>query len=171
MNPIYNTILNSLGDLTIIDTLDDTIDRDTPSRIISIKDVNNLNINLIYKDIKNGINQYSFFSNKTNQFDRGNNSILCKINVRNTLNYIKKLIKLSSYGILFNTATSVKDITKSCSILYEIVLNKFLNLGLITNYRIMLDETTTSTEDLQMNIVRGAIYIQFNSQEIVQFNV
>jgi len=171
MNPIYNTILNSLGDLTIIDTLDDTIDRDTPSRIISIKDVNNLNINLIYKDIKSGINQYSFFSNKTNQFDRGNNSILCKINVRNTLNYIKKLIKLSSYGILFNTATSVKDITKSCSVLYEIVLNKFLNLGLITNYRIMLDETTTSTEDLQMNIVRGAIYIQFNSQEIIQFNV
>ena len=171
MNPIYNNILNSLGDLTIVDTLDDTIDRDTPSRIISIKDVNNLNVNLIYKDIKGGISQYSFFSNKTNQFDRGNNSILCKINVRNTLHYIKKLIKLSSYGILFNTATTIKDITNSCKVLYELVLNKFLSLGLITNYRIKLDETTTSPEDLQMNIVRGAIYIQFNNQEIVQFNV
>ena len=87
------------------------------------------------------------------------------------MHYIKKLIKLSSYGILFNTATTIKDITNSCKVLYELVLNKFLSLGLITNYRIKLDETTTSPEDLQMNIVRGAIYIQFNNQEIVQFNV
>jgi hypothetical protein len=170
MNPLHNSDLLSLDDLKIIGMLDISLEEtNNPNYHLNLKKINNLNINLIYKS--KGASTLSFFSDKTNLFDNANNSILTRINVRNTLNDIKKKIKLASYALLFNNISSKANITAQFNALYHVILTQYVNNRLISNFKIVLDETTTSDEDILMGLVRGSIYLQFNNQEIVQIPV
>ncbi len=171
MNPIHNLTINSLGEFQVYSIIENSLDHYHPNLLENLQLINNLNINLIHTSIKNGELVYSFLSDKTSSFDSGNNNVLTKINARNTLNDIKKKIKLASYSILFNQITSKQNILNQTSIAYTLVLNNFLNNGLINNFSIKLDETTTSDEDILMGLIRGSIYLQFNNQEIVQIPV
>jgi hypothetical protein len=171
MNPIYNTLINGIGDINVKDIIENSWNYDSPNRKVELQKINNLNVNILYKDMKNGNITYTFYSDKTNQFTTGNNSILSKLNTRNTLNNIKKKVKWASYPQLFSRIKDLKDITNRFNTLYTLVLTKYLQQGLISNFRVKLDNQTTSEEDLLMGLVRGSIYIQFNNQEIAQVNV
>jgi len=171
MNPIYNINISDLGDLTVIDVLDNSFNGSSLIKEKNTQLINNLNINCLYSDIKNQQTVYSFYSDKTHQFSNGNNSILSKLNVRNTLNNIKKTIKWASYSQLFSKIDSPENVTNRLNLIYTTILNNYLKNRLITNFKVKLDTTTTSKEDLLIGLVRGSIYIQFNNQEIAQVNV
>ena len=171
MNPIHNININGLGDLTIFDVLESFVNHDDLTREKYVALINNLNINVLYADRKNSQTTYTFYSDKTHQFSNSNNSILSKLNVRNTLNHIKKTIKWASYSQLFSKIDNIQNVTNRLNLIYSIILTNYQNIGLITNFKIMLDNKTTSNEDLLIGLVRGSIYVQFNNQEIAQVNV
>jgi len=171
MNPIHNININGLGDLTIFDVLESFVNHDDLTREKYVALINNLNINVLYADRKNSQTTYTFYSDKTHQFSNSNNSILSKLNVRNTLNHIKKTIKWASYSQLFSKIDNIQNVTNRLNLIYSIILTNYQNIGLITNFKIMLDNKNTSNEDLLIGLVRGSIYVQFNNQEIAQVNV
>ena len=171
MNPIHNLTINSLGEFQVYSIIENSLDHYHPNLLENLQLINNLNINLIHTSIKNGELVYSFLSDKTSYFDSGNNNVLTKINARNTLNDIKKKIKLASYLFLFESITSKANISNRISLAYSLILSQYVNNGLIKNFKIKLDESTTSDEDLLMGLIRGAIYLEFNNQEIVQIPV
>ena len=171
MNPIYNTKLNAFGELRVYYNIEDSIDYQNTKRRINISQVNDLNVNVLYSDIKTNQNVYTFFSDKTNEFYTNHTTLLSKLNVRNTLNDIKKTIKLSSYSALFSNIKSIKDITNQIKIIYSNAMSSYLRRRLISNFKIQLDEKSTSKEDIAEGIVRGAIYIQFPNQETTNINI
>lgn len=171
MNPIYNTLINGIGEIKVKDVIETRWNHDANNRKVELQKINNLNVNILYKDLKNANITYTFYSDKTNQFTSGNNSILSKLNTRNTLNNIKKKVKWASYPQLFSRIKDLKNITDRFNVLYTSVLTNYLQQGLISNFTVKLDNQTTSQEDILMGLVRGSIYIQFNNQEIAQVNV
>ncbi len=171
MNPIFNSELNSFGELQVYWNIEDSIDELNTRRNINIQQINDLNVNILFLDIIRAKNTYRFMSDKTNQFYTNNLSLLSKLNVRNTLNDIKKNIKLSSYSILFSNIKSIKDISNQTKSIYTTVLTKYLSRGLISNFKIILDETTSSNEDLLQGLIRGIIYITFPNQQTINFDI
>jgi len=173
MNPLHNVTLRGLGEFKIYSIIENSLDIHHPNLLKNIELINNLNINLIDAKIQNGETKYSFASDKTTAFDVGavNNNVLTKINARNVLNDIKEKIELASYSFLFESILSKNNMLTRINLSYTLVLTQFLNKGLIKNFKIKLDADSTSDTDLAMGLIRGAIYIEFNNQEIVQIPV
>ena len=168
MNPLYNNEVISFGDFILVNSVEDSIDIDNPILKVNIRNINNLNVNLLFVDVVNGAKMIRFYSDKNSQFSINKDSILSKINARNTLNDIKRKIKLSSLSNLFTNVRSIKDVTNQYKVAYNLILTKYLNNNLITNYNITLDESTTSREDILEGIVRGSITLAFPNQQVVK---
>ena len=171
MNPIFNIDINSFGDISVVDTICVSFNHDDPNLENNLRKIRDLNLNVLQHERINGREQYRFHSDKTQLFDSYNNTILSKLNVRNTLNDIKKKVKLVSYPQIFRQILSKKEITDQFNSLYSFLLTDYVNKRLISNYKVVLDINTTSDEDIINGVVRGSIYIQFINQEIVQIPV
>jgi len=171
MNPIYNININSFGDINVESTMCKAFDQGHPNFDQNLRKIRDLNLNILQAEIIAGANQYRFYSDKTQLFDSYNNSILSKLNVRNTLNDIKKKIELVSYPQLFRNILSKKEIVDRVNTAYSLLLASYVARRLINNFKVTLDINTTSDEDILNGIVRGSIYLQFLNQEIVQIPV
>ncbi len=166
----------SLSNLTLQNVYYNLIDDDSTNELVNKSLINVLSCNFFHYagNVSSG-NKYSFYSNKTSAFSTGSVSVLSRLHIRLILSEIKRQIKLVSEILLFKTQGSdVSTVTKSISITYSTVLVEFVNRGMIADFKIELDETTTSEEDLLNNLVRGSIFLKFVGSanvEVVQFSV
>ncbi len=95
--------------------------------------------------------------------------LLSRLHIRLILSEIKRLIRYMSYALLFDTRISdVSTVSKLITSRYALILNEKVNQGMISEFQIKLDETTTSTEDLLNNLIRGSIFLKFVGSENVE---
>jgi hypothetical protein len=173
MNPISNILLNNIGDFQIKLNYLNILNHDHPRLLENQKLFNNLKVNMIYKDIINGINTFTFFSNKTNEFER-NSDVLSRLNISNVLLDIKKKIEFLSLNFIFEQIKSQDDVLKKLNSLYSLLLTQYKVKGEILDFKIKLDSESTSIEDLINNLIKGAIYLKFPGQkniEIVKIDI
>jgi len=173
MNPISNILLNNIGDFQIKLNYCNILNHDHPRLLENQKLFNNLKVNMFYLDIINGINTFTFFSNKTNGFEK-NSNVLSRLNISNVLLDIKKKIKFVSLNFIFEQIKSQDDVLRKLNSLYTLLLTQYKTNGEILDFKIKLDAESTSLEDLINNLIRGAIYIKFPGQsniEIVKIDI
>lgn len=166
MNPLYNNEISNLGDFNILFTVDDILNTNQLIHNIDkdkFEKINKLCSNFICNDIMNEKSIYRFMSDKTNSFEGGQNLITSSLNVRNTLNDIKRKIKLLSYLFLFENVDNRVNFTKRMNAIYTLYLNDIKRIKLIDDFKINLDEKTTSLEDISNNLIRGSIFLKFKS--------
>jgi hypothetical protein len=173
-NPISNVFVTNIGSIMLKNVYCNLINYDNPAMQSNIQLINLLQNNFFYIDLKNRLNTYTFFSNKTHAFNSNNPPVLSRLNIRNILCNLKRTIKLASLLLLFEQIKSQKEVLKRLNLLYTSILISFQNRGEIAEFKIKLDEESTTTEDLLNNLLRGAIFVKFRGQsniEIVKFEI
>jgi len=173
-NPISNVFVTNIGSIMLKNVYCNLINYDNPAMQSNIQLINLLQNNFFYIDLKNRLNTYTFFSNKTHAFTSNNPPVLSRLNIRNILCNLKRTIKLASLLLLFEQIKSQKEVLKRLNLLYTSILISFQNRGEIAEFKIKLDEESTTTEDLLNNLLRGAIFVKFRGQsniEIVKFEI
>jgi len=176
MNPLYNNEISQIGQFNILFNITDFLNKNHIINDINkeyiFQSVNKSTVNFLYQDIVNQKNIYRFMSDKTNTFTFQNNLITSSLNVRSTLNEIKRKIKLLSYLFLFENIKDRAELTKKLNVIYSIFLTDIKKKQLIEDFKINLDENTTSYEDVLNNIVRGSIFLKFrSSQQMIKIDL
>jgi hypothetical protein len=164
----YN--IGSLSDFKLSQTYYSLIDYDNINDDENKRLINSLSCNFFhYVGPVSGGSKYSFYSNKTSVFMPGVVGLLSRLHIRLILSEIKRLIRYMSYALLFDTRISdVSTVSKLITSRYALILNEKVNQGMISEFQIKLDETTTSTEDLLNNLIRGSIFLKFVGSENVE---
>ena len=94
-------------------------------------------------------------------------SLFQSIAIRRMVIEIRRTVKELAQRMLFEQGDD--QVLKKFETLVKPVLAKMLTAGGITRYKVKIDATTTTKDDMERNLVKGQIFIQpSRSDEIIQ---
>lgn len=97
-------------------------------------------------------------------------SALSRLDVRKLMVYIRRQTRNIAYKYIFEPNQS--SVLSRFSQEVEILLESLVTAGAVAQYRVVIDETTTSQADIENNTVRGKVFVQpYRSVEIIAIDI
>ena len=97
-------------------------------------------------------------------------SALSRLDVRKLMVYIRRQTRNIAYKYIFEPNQS--SVLSSFSREVENLLATLVTAGAVQQYRVVIDETTTSQADIENNTVRGKVFVQpYRSVEIIAIDI
>ena len=94
-------------------------------------------------------------------------SVLYRISVRRLILEIRRSAKVTALGLLFEQNT--EDAQRKFTSVMKGKLKKYKRANAILQYKVKIDTTTTSKDDIENNLIRGQIIIRPNrSKETIE---
>tara|TARA_R110001599_G_scaffold100531_4_gene257695 strand:- start:226 stop:3042 length:2817 start_codon:yes stop_codon:yes gene_type:complete len=98
------------------------------------------------------------------------NSALSRLDVRKLMVYIRRQTRNIAYKYIFEPNQS--SVLSRFSQEVENLLATLVTAGAVKQYRVVIDETTTSQADIENNTVRGKVFVQpYRSVEIIAIDI
>ena len=97
-------------------------------------------------------------------------SALSRLDVRKLMVYIRRQTRNIAYKYIFEPNQS--SVLSRFSQEVEVLLESLVTAGAVAQYRVVIDETTTSQADIENNTVRGKVFVQpYRSVEIIAIDI
>jgi len=97
-------------------------------------------------------------------------SALSRLDVRKLMVYIRRQTRNIAYSYIFEPNQS--SVLSRFSQEVEVLLESLVTAGAVAQYRVVIDETTTSQADIENNTVRGKVFVQpYRSVEIIAIDI
>tara|TARA_B100002019_G_scaffold124552_1_gene107325 strand:+ start:36343 stop:40041 length:3699 start_codon:yes stop_codon:yes gene_type:complete len=98
------------------------------------------------------------------------NSALSRLDVRKLMVYIRRKTRDIAYNYIFEPNQS--SVLTKFSQEVESLLETLATAGAVQQFRVVIDETTTSQADIENNTVRGKVFVQpYKSTEIIAIDL